>query len=166
MGSARRSYDVVIVGGAMMGASVAWHLRHEGFTGSVLVLERDPTYETSSTAHTNSCMRQQFSTPLNIKISQYAAHFVRNFREIEGDERIPEIHFQSFGYMYLAADDRRATALREAVAVQNANGAATRMMTPEEVAEAYPFYHLSDVVAASHNLVDEGYFDGTTLFEW
>ena len=55
-------YDVVIVGGAMYGSSVAWFLAgNADFDGSILVVERDPTYEFTSTAHTNSCMRQQFS---------------------------------------------------------------------------------------------------------
>ena len=53
-------YDVVIVGGAMMGSSTAWWLsRESGFDGSVLVVERDPSYEHSSTSATNSCVRQQ-----------------------------------------------------------------------------------------------------------
>ncbi|MEO1710828.1 MAG: FAD-dependent oxidoreductase, partial [Pseudomonadota bacterium] len=50
----RASYDVVIVGGAMIGSSIAWFLSADpNFDGRVLVVERDPTYEHSSTAHTN-----------------------------------------------------------------------------------------------------------------
>ena len=75
----RDSYDVVIVGGAIMGSATAWFLtRNPDFNGSILVVERDPGYGSSSTAHTNSCMRQQFSTNLNIHISQFAADFVKN----------------------------------------------------------------------------------------
>lgn len=49
----RSSYDVVIVGGAIMGSSTAWWLTEmEDFDGSVLVLERDPSYEKCSTTHT------------------------------------------------------------------------------------------------------------------
>ena len=63
------SYDVVIVGGAIIGSSVAWWLSREpGFDGTVLVVEKDPLYQQCSTAHTNSCMRQQFSERLNIQI--------------------------------------------------------------------------------------------------
>ena len=68
------SYDVVIVGGAMYGSSVAWFLAdNPDFDGSILVVERDPTYEFTSTAHTNSCMRQQFSREINVRFSQFAA---------------------------------------------------------------------------------------------
>ena len=73
----KSSYDVVIVGGAIMGSSTAWFLTdNEDFNGSVLVVERDPTYENCSTAHTNSCMRQQYSTELNVRISQYALSLI------------------------------------------------------------------------------------------
>ena len=49
--------------GAIMGSSTAWFLTEQkDFQGRVLVIERDPSYEFSSTAHTNSCMRQQYST--------------------------------------------------------------------------------------------------------
>ena len=58
-------YDVVIVGGAMLGSSVAWFLTdNPDFNGSILVVERDPTYAWASTSHTNSCIRQQFSAPI------------------------------------------------------------------------------------------------------
>ena len=59
----QKSYDVVIIGGAIMGSASAWFLaQNPDFDGSILVVERDPGYGQSSTAHTNSCMRQQFST--------------------------------------------------------------------------------------------------------
>ncbi len=81
----KRHYDVVIVGGAIMGASTAWFLTdNPDFNGSVLVIERDMTYEACSTTHTNSCIRQQFSTELNVKISQFAADFIKNLRERMG----------------------------------------------------------------------------------
>ncbi|NNE51130.1 MAG: FAD-binding oxidoreductase, partial [Sulfitobacter sp.] len=64
------SYDVVIVGGAIYGSGLAWWLtRDDQFQGRVLVVERDPTYTFASTSHTNSCIRQQFSNPINIRIS-------------------------------------------------------------------------------------------------
>ncbi len=162
------SYDVVIVGGAMYGSSVAWFLSdNPDFDGRILVVERDPTYEFTSTAHTNSCMRQQFSAPINIKISQFAADFVKNFRAyMGGDTRVPHLALQSYGYMYLADNEDFAATLRENQKLQEAHGAGTKHMTRDEIAAAYPFYNLDDIIAANHNLVDEGYFDGNTLFDW
>ncbi len=164
----KSSYDVVIVGGAMFGSSVAWFLANNpDFNGSVLVVERDTTYENSSTAHTNSCMRQQFSREINVRVSQFAAEFVKNFHEYMGsDPRVPHLSIQSYGYMYLADNQAFADVLAESQKVQAACGAGTKILSPEDIARDYPFYKVDDIVAASHNLVDEGYFDGNTVFDW
>jgi glycine/D-amino acid oxidase-like deaminating enzyme len=55
--------------------------------------------------------------------------------------------------------------LRESHAVQTAAGAATRLMTPDQIKAAYPFYAVDDLLLGSINTVDEGYFDGITLFD-
>jgi len=163
-----KSYDVVIVGGAMYGSSVAWWLaQNPDFNGSILVVERDPTYEWTSTSHTNSCIRQQFSAEINIKISQFGAEFIKNFREFMGnDPRVPDVILQSYGYMYLADNEAFANTLKEAQAIQASNGAGTKHMSVEEIARDYPFYNLDGIIGANHNLVDEGYFDGNTIFDW
>jgi glycine/D-amino acid oxidase-like deaminating enzyme len=96
-----KSYDVILIGGAMYGSSIAWWLsRNPGFDGSILVVERDLSFEFTSTSHTNSCIRQQFSNSTNIQISQFGAEFINNFQSyFDHDPRIPKIHIQSFGYM-------------------------------------------------------------------
>ncbi|MEO1491963.1 MAG: FAD-binding oxidoreductase [Pseudomonadota bacterium] len=161
------SYDVVIVGGAMMGSSTAWWLsRNPDFMGRILVVERDPSYEFASTSHTNSCIRQQFSSDINIRISQFGAEFIRGFRTFMDDPEAPDILLRSFGYLYLADDETRAEDLRTAQRVQAEYGAGTRILSPEELAEQFPFYNLDGIILGSHNPVDEGYFDGGTIFEW
>ena len=162
------SYDVIIIGGAMMGSSTAWFLsQNSDFNGRALVIEKDPSYEFASTTHTNSCMRQQFSASLNIQISQFAAEFVKNMRAfMDNDPDVPELRIQNFGYMYLADNDGFAETLRENHAIQIANGAGTKLMSPEEIKRDYPFYNVDDIVLGSHNLVDEGYWEGITVFDW
>ena len=163
----KSSYDVVIVGGAMYGSSIAWWLsRNTDFDGSILVVERDPSYEFASTSHTNSCIRQQFSTEVNIKISQFGAEFIKNFKTFMEDDEAPEIVLQSFGYLYLAGNEQFAAGLREAQAIQASLGAATKHLQADEIKRIYPFYNMDDILAANHNLVDEGYFDGGTIFDW
>lgn len=164
----RDSYDVVIVGGAIMGSSTAWFLtQNPDFDGRVLVVEMDRSYANSSTAHTNSCMRQQFSNELNVRISQFAADFVKNLREyMGGDARVPELDIQSYGYLYLADNGGFANVLRENQAVQRACGAATELLTADQIAARYPFYNVDDVVLGSINCRDEGYWDGGTVFDW
>ncbi len=164
----KSSYDVIIIGGAIMGSSTAWFLSdNPDFTGSVLVVERDASYENSSTAHTNSCMRQQFSTELNVRISQFAADFVKNLRGyMGGDERVPELDIQNYGYLYLADNDGFADVLRDNQKVQLAAGAETRLLTPDQIATDYPFYNIEDIVLGSINTKDEGYWDGGAVFDW
>jgi len=161
-------YDVVIVGGAIMGASTAWFLADNAdFDGSVLVIEKDPSYENCSTTHTNSCMRQQFSSELNVRISQFAADFVKNLQQyMGGDERVPNVPIRNFGYMYLADNEQFADVLRENQKVQLAAGAGTQLMTADEIASNYPFYNVDDIVLGSINRVDEGYWDATIVFDW
>ena len=163
----RNSYDVVIVGGAIMGSSTAWFLTdNPDFDGSVLVVERDPSYEACSTAHTNSCMRQQFSEKLNVQISQYAAEFVKNLRERIGDDRVPDQVIQNYGYLYLADNDAFAETLRENQKVQLEAGAETELLSADEIKARYPFYAVDDIVLGSINRKDEGYWDGGTVFDW
>lgn len=161
------SYDVVIIGGAMMGASVAWFLaQNPGFKGRILVVERDLSYENSSTAHSNSCMRQQFSSEINVRVSQFAAQYVGDFQSEMNDARVPQVFVHSFGYLYLAGDDARADDLRRDQKMQAALGAGTQMLDPDEIARKFPFYNLEGIVAGSYNPIDEGYFDGGIMFEW
>lgn len=164
----KTTYDVVIIGGAIMGSSTAWFLSdNPDFTGSVLVVEKDPTYEFSSTAHTNSCMRQQFSNTLNVQISQFAADFVKNLRARMGDDdRVPNVDIQNYGYLYLADNEGFAQTLRDNQRIQRDAGAETELLTAEEIAARYPFYNVDDILLGSINTKDEGYWDGGVVFDW
>lgn len=161
------AYDVVIIGGAIMGASTAWFLTdNPDFNGRILVVERDPTYAKAATALSNSCIRQQFSTELNVRISQFGAEFVQNLRQHMGqDDRVPELRIQNFGYMYLAGTEAFAQSLRASQRVQVAAGAETRLMTPDQIKAEYPFYEVDDLILGSINTKDEGYFEGYSVFD-
>lgn len=160
-------YDVVIIGGAIMGSSTAWWLTELGFTGRVLVIERDPSYEKAATTLSFSCIRQQFSTELNIRVSQFGADFVQSLRaQMGGDDRVPELKIQNFGYLYLADDAGFADVLRANQKVQAAAGAGTRLLAPDQIRAEFPFMVADDLVLGSLNTKDEGYFDGSTVFDW
>ena len=161
-------YDVIIIGGAIMGSSTAWFLsQNPDFNGTILVVEKDQKYEFCSTAHTTSCIRQQFSTKLNVEISQFAADFINNFQEyMNNDVRVPKLAIKNFGYMYLAANEDFAKSLRSNQKVQAAAGAATELLTPDKIKSRYPFYNVEDIKLGSINLDNEGYWDSITVFEW
>ena len=163
-----QSYDIILIGGAMYGSSIAWWLsRDPAFDGSILLVERDLSFEFAATSHTNSCIRQQFSNTTNIQISQFGAEFINNFQSyFDHDPRVPDIPIQSFGYMYLANTAADAENLRQSQVVQAQLGAGTRHMTAAEIQAEYPFYNVDDITAGNHNTANEGYFDGGTIFDW
>lgn len=165
---ARSRYDVVIVGAGAMGSAAAWFtVSDPDFDGRVLVLEAEPGFERSATALTNSCIRQQFSTTLNIRISQEGARYIRNFRaEMGGDPEIPEIRLDEIGYLYLAGTPVVAETLAESAALQNREGVATRILDREALAAFAPWMRTSDLRLGTHNPRDEGPFDGHIMVDW
>ncbi|MBO9456993.1 FAD-binding oxidoreductase [Paracoccus sp. R12_1] len=159
------SYDVVIVGGAVIGSAVAYYLTaNPDFQGSVLVVERDPTYIHSSTALSSSSIRTQFSNPINVKISQYGSEVIRNFAEMmrHGDEE-HDLHFHAGGYLFLANTPEQVETMRENHAVQMNCGADTILWNQEQLAQAFPHLRVEDVLLASYGRSGEGWFNNTGL---
>jgi len=163
---ARSTYDIVIIGAGAMGASLAFHLVSDPvFTGRILVVERDPRFRFAATTHTNSCIREQFSTEVNIKLSQFGMAYLRDFRARIGAADAPAISFHGFGYMYLASA-AGAEALRQKQALQVSLGAGTQLLSQEALQAEFPFIASDDIELASWNPGREGYFDGASMVDW
>jgi glycine/D-amino acid oxidase-like deaminating enzyme len=164
----KKNYDVVIVGGANMGSSVACFLAmNKDFKGSILVVEKDLSFQFASTAASNDCIRQQFANDINILIAQYGAAYLKDFRKNLGDDsEVPNLTIRNFGYLYLSDNQALTDVLRRDQQTQARLGAGTRMVTPQEIAEAYPFYNIDDIEAGSLNTLDEGYFDAPAMLKW
>jgi glycine/D-amino acid oxidase-like deaminating enzyme len=79
---------------------------------------------------------------------------------------VPELRIHNFGYMYMANTEAFASVLRDNQKVQLALGADTRVLSAEEIKAEFPFYAVDDLVAGSINTVDEGYWEGVTVFDW
>lgn len=159
------AYDVVIVGGAVIGASVAYFLAaNPDFDGTVLVLERDPSFRTASTALSAAAIRTQFSNAINVDISLFGVRFIRDFAQtmaVEGER--PELDFREGGYLFLARDEAQAQTLRENNAVQRGRGAQTVLLEPGALAQAFPHLRTDDLVLASYGEANEGWFSSTGL---
>jgi glycine/D-amino acid oxidase-like deaminating enzyme len=151
------AYDVVVIGGGAIGSAVACFLLGEpGFEGTVAVVERDPTYREASSALSASSIRQQFSTPENIRMSRFGFEYIRGLGAEAGlEER---------GYLYLATAGGAAT-LREVNAVQRAEGADIVLLEPDELASRYPWLSTDGVALGSVGLSGEGWFDGFGLLQ-
>jgi glycine/D-amino acid oxidase-like deaminating enzyme len=127
------SYDVVIVGGAVIGSAVAYFLMaNPDFKGSVLIVERDNSFAKAATSLSSSSIRVQFSNPINVKISQFGSAFIKGFgdaMQVQGEPR-PDLNFHQGGYLFLAGTPEQEQTLRENHAVQRAcgsGGAAPRL---------------------------------------
>jgi len=157
-------YDVVIIGGGAVGSSIAYFLKSDpAFDGSVAVIERDPTYRQASSALSASAIRQQFSTPENIRISRFGIGFLRDIgRNLGVDGEDVDIGLVERGYLYLATPAGEAV-MRENHATQRREGADVALLTPKELAARFPWMRTDGVALASLGLSDEGWFDGYGL---
>jgi FAD-dependent oxidoreductase domain-containing protein 1 len=162
MGDGRHGFDVVIVGGGAIGCAVAAFLLDDpGFGGRVAIVERDPTYRHASSALSASSIRQQFSTPENIRMSRFGFQFLRDLAS--GPDPV-DVGLEERGYLYLAPPEGAAT-LHEVHAVQRAEGAEVVLLDRAELAERFPWMRLDDVEAGSLGLAGEGWFDGFGLLQ-
>lgn len=161
----KASYDVVIVGGAVIGSAVAYFLSaNADFKGSILVIEKDPTYAKASTSLSSSSIRQQFSNPINVEISKFGAEFIRNFPEtmrLENDR--PDLGFHEGGYLFLANTEEQEATLRANHEVQVACGADVVLWDQEALARAFPHLVVDDIRVASYGQSGEGWFNNTGL---
>lgn len=164
----RKHYDVVIIGGATSGSSIAWHLSQDPhFKGSVLVVERDPSLKHSASKASNNCMRQQFATEINVRIAQYAAEFVKKFGDKFGqDPCVPNPPIRNFGYLYLSDSPEFTGVLQMDQRLQAGCGAGTAIISAADIKSKYPWFNVDDLDAASLNTKDEGCFNALGMVQW
>ncbi len=161
----QQSYDVVIIGGAVMGSCTAyWLAANPDFTGSVLLIERDMSFTTASTALSAAGIRVQFSNKANVQIGQFGTEFIRNFAdlmEVDGDR--PNLGYHPGGYLFLANTEDQVRILRENHAVQRAEGANVELWDADKLKWAFPHLKTDDILLASYGKSGEGWFDNTGL---
>lgn len=152
------SASVLIIGGGAIGSAIAAHLAtlSNGAARSITVLERDASYAQASSALSAASIRQQFSTPLNIALSQYGLEQLRMMG--------PDAGLVERGYLYLATPDG-ADGLRELHALQCAAGADIELMSPAQLRLRWPWLATQDLALGSWGRSGEGWFDGWGLLQ-
>ncbi|MFL9945106.1 FAD-binding oxidoreductase [Paraburkholderia agricolaris] len=159
------SSKVVIVGGGVIGSSIAYFLRLADPSVSVTVIERDPTYARSSSALSAASIRQQFSTPLSIQMSLFGIEFLRSIGErLQIDGAKPSIDLHEGGYLFLATAAGEAT-LRENHALQTSFGADISLLAKDALQARFPWLNTEDLVAGCYGESGEGWFDGYGLVQ-
>lgn len=156
--------DVVIVGGAIVGSAAAYFLAADpAFAGSVLVIEKDASYRDCATARSAASIRHQFSTPENIRLSQFGTQFVRGMAEtLQVDGEAPDAGFREAGYLFLATAAQRPV-IEHNHRVQRELGVDAALLTPEALVQRFPWLATSDLDIASLGLSGEGWLDAYGL---
>jgi sarcosine oxidase subunit beta len=142
------SANVVIIGGGVMGASIAFHLAEAGVT-DVLLLEK-AQLASGSTCKAAGGVRAQFSDPVNIALGARGLEAFEDFPNRPGQE----IDLHQPGYLFVLTDPEQVDTYERSVALQNAMGVPSQMLTAAEAAELSPGIDTSDVLAAAFHARD------------
>jgi len=154
------SYDIIIAGGAIMGASTAYFLRELGFTGSIGLVEPDPAFNHASTTLSAASIRQQFSEPENIRLSQFGLSFIRSLEDRFGPDS--DVGFVENGYLILASE-QGSERLRTNHGVQRALGADIELYEDAALAARFGWLNTADLAAGAFGARGEGWFDAHRL---
>jgi glycine/D-amino acid oxidase-like deaminating enzyme len=152
------TFDILIIGGGVMGSSMAYHLVNDGFRGRVGIFEKDPSYEKASTLLSVGGIRRQFSTEVNVRLSQYSLAFYQEFGErMEAGGERPEIDFKPRGYLFLGSEKNWPLLVKHQ-AFQRSLGVETQLLNIGETLQLIPDLNAEDIVGSSFTAGD-GYMD-------
>jgi sarcosine oxidase subunit beta len=143
------SADIVIIGGGVMGASSAYHLKQAG-AGDVVLLERTQHFEDSATNRCAGGVRYQFSTEVNIRLSQASLPMLERFKaEIGVDPQ-----YRKVGYLFALTDPADVETFRRNVDLQHRLGVNTEWLTGDDVRRRLPYMRWHDVLAGTIHAAD------------
>jgi glycine/D-amino acid oxidase-like deaminating enzyme len=144
--------DVVVIGGGVTGASIAYHLVRHGVRDVVLVEKQ--FLASGATGKSSACIRQHYSTPETCRMVLQALRFFEHFAEHTGGRTAS---FTRVGYL-LGVDDRLRAPMEKSVALQQSVGIQTRLVTPAEMRDIEPRVRVDDFVAGCYE-PEAGYAD-------
>ena len=150
-----RTADVVIMGGGIIGASIAYHLLQEAPNSRVLVIEQDTTYARAATPMSMGGIRQQYSALCNIALARYGIEFYTHFdTRMAGAWGVPQAHFHPRGYLILMHASNQS-ALQRRYELQRQLGVEVERLSPAGIRELIPCLCTDDLLGGIY-----GYRDG------
>jgi FAD-dependent oxidoreductase domain-containing protein 1 len=159
-------FDVVIIGGGVIGSSAAYFVSSQpDFTGTIAVIEKDPTYAEAATPRSAGGVRLQFSTAENVLMGAFGASFIKAADQhlSVGNEK-SGVEFREQGYLFLATGAGLKTLLNNQ-RLQHELGAATELLNPRELSESFPWLNTSDLAGGSFGPINEGWTDPYSLLQ-
>ncbi len=141
--------EVVIVGGGVMGTSIAYHLTRRGVK-DVVLLEREPFLGQGATGRCAGGVRYQFATEVNIRLSQVSLPMLERFKEEIG----VDAGYRPIGYLFFLTREEDVQAFRRNVVLQHRLGVATEWLSGDEVRRRLPNMRLDDVLAGTFHAKD------------
>ena len=151
--------DIVIIGGSIMGSSIAYHLAVTGNAGDICVIEPDPTYEFAAAPRSSGGVRLMHGLAENIEMSVYGQEFYRDFaNRVDVDGEPGRFDFLEYGYLHLLAGIDDVGVAERNCALQNAHGASNEMIDRDELKRRFPSMRTDDIDAALHGPQD-GFID-------
>jgi glycine/D-amino acid oxidase-like deaminating enzyme len=153
-----KTYDIIIVGGGIMGSATAYYLMKANPTLKVAVVERDAAYTQASTTLSMSNVRIQFSLKENVHISLYTQQVLKRFEEdMAVEDQKPRIYYRREGNLFLV-DAAQETAARHAFDMQKDLGCQVQWWSPQTIKQHFPLYEPEQFVAGTFSPGD-GYID-------
>jgi sarcosine oxidase subunit beta len=140
---------VVIVGGGVMGASIAYHLAKAGLR-DVVLLERESFFGQGASGRNAGGIRYQFSTEINVRLSQLSLPLLDAFEEEVGQP----IDIRHCGYLFLLTNEPDVESFKQNVALQHRLGVQTEWLDPPEIRRRLPLMQLEDVLAGTWHAQD------------
>lgn len=144
MGNIPSAASIVIIGGGVMGASLAYHLALRG-AKDILLLEKGEFFGQGATGKCAGGVRYQFATEVNIRLSLESLPMLERFPEELGQQ----IDYQKIGYLFLLSDEKDVAAFENNVELQHSLGVQTQWLSGDEVRKRLPLMNLEDILKAT-----------------
>lgn len=156
--------DIIIIGGGVIGSSIAYNLLNDGFEGEITIFEKDHLYEYASTPRSAGGIRQLFTTAINIKISRYSLHKYLTFPEdmtVNGEKA--EIDFRQHGYLFLASTKNNTSLIKQAK-LQQSLGVPSQILSKNELLNIIPELNIDDLHGGLY-CHEDGYLDPYSVMQ-